>query len=336
MRADIPGRVIIAKITRFTQNSERGYITMKQETKIIAFVLGILIVFLSGFGLGATKGITVNVNGGAAVQTGGEAAPATQPAAPATTAAPAPATTAAPAPADTTAPAADATTAAPAADSGASAGVPSTKEEIVAAYNKVVNEAKAYTGKVTLKKHDIINVQLKDLPSIAEKIITPVITKLTTTNPEEYVFDGGKDVNDPARFVSHKIVPNGRDVDVKPEGIANATANANADGGYTMSITFIAETSTFDGTNTTSEPTHHKTAMDPLELGSLDLGPITISNADMKYPGATMTATVDAQGRLVKLEQKLPLEGTGTGKAGISITLNIAGSMDGTYEFIYG
>ena len=312
---------------------------MKQETKIVAIVLTLLIVFLSGFGLGATKGININVNGGAAVQSVDTAAPAP---AQTTTAAPAPAeTTAAPAPAETTAaPAEDAapadTTAAPADNAGASAGVPQTKEEIVAAYNKVVNEAKAYTGKVTLKKHDIINVQLKDLPAIAEKIITPVITKLTTTNPEEYVFDGGKDVNDPARFVSHKIVPNGRDVDVKPEGIANATATANADGGYTMALTFIAETSTFDGTTTTSEPTHHKTAMDPLELGSLDLGPITISNADMKYPGATMTATVDGQGRLVKLEQKLPLEGTGTGKAGISITLNLAGSMDGTYEFIYG
>ena len=316
------------------QNFERGYITMKQETKIVAIVLTLLIVFLSGFGLGASKGITVNVNGGAA------AAPVDNTAAPVqTTAAPAPATTtAAPAPAETTAaPAADATTAAPAGDAGSSAGsVPSTKEEIAAAYNKVVNEAKAYTGKVTLKKHDIIDVQLKDLPAVAEKVITPVIANLTKTNPEEYVFENGVDVNDPNRYVSHKIVPNGRDVDVKPEGLANATATANADGGYTMVLTFIAETSTFDGTSTTSEPTHHKTAMDPLELGSLDLGPISITNADLRYPGATMTATVDGEGRLVKLEQKLPLEGSGSGKAVVSLTLNLAGSMDGTYELIYG
>ena len=304
---------------------------MKQETKLAAIILAALIVFLSGFGLGATKGITVTVNGGAAVQTGSvqTAAPVEQ-----TTAAPVEQTTAAPAEQTTAAPA-EQTTAAPAGNSG-SVTVPQTKAEIVAAYNKVVNEAKHYEGKVTLKKHDIINVQLKDLPTIAEKIITPVITKLTTTSPEEYVFDGGKDVNDPARFVSHKIVPNGRDVNVQEAGIANATATANADGGYTMVLTFIAETSTFDGTKTTSEPTHHKSAMDPLELGSLDLGPITISNADLKYPGATMTATVDGQGRLVKLEQKLPLEGTGTGKAGVSITLSLGGSMDGTYEFIYG
>ena len=310
---------------------------MKQETKIIALVLGILIVFLSGFGLGATKGITVNVNGGAAVQTGGEAAPATQPAAPATTAAPAPATTAAPAPADTTAPAADATTAAPAADSGASAGaVPQTTAEIVAAYNKAVNDAKHYTGRVTLKKHDIIDVQLKDLPAIAEKIITPVIANLTKTEPKEATFENAVGVDDNTRELTKWIIPGGgRDAALQEAGVASATATPNGDGGYTMVITLIAETSTFDGTSTTSEPTHHKSIMDPLELGSLDLGPITISNADLRYPGATMTATVDGQGRLVALKQQLPLEGTGTGKAGISITLNLGGSMDGTYEFIY-
>lgn len=313
---------------------------MKQETKIVAIVLAFLIVFMSGFGLGATKGINIKIEG-AAVQAGAQqAAPQTT-----TTAAPAPqtTTTAAPAPQTTTAaPAGDTTTtAAPAGDTTTTAApsnsgvkVPSGKAEIVAAYNKVVNEAKAYTGKVTLKKHDIINVSLPE--SAASKMLNPIIAKLTKTSPEEYVFDGGKDVNDPARFVSHKIVPNGRDVAVQEAGIASATASANADGGYTMSITFIAETSTFDGTSTTSEPTHHKTAMDPLELGSLDLGPVKITNADMRYPGATMTATVDSQGRLVKLEQKLPLEGSGTGKAGIPITLEITGSMDGTYEFIYG
>ena len=44
---------------------------MKQETKLVAIILAALIVFLSGFGLGATRGITIKVEGGAAVQTGG-------------------------------------------------------------------------------------------------------------------------------------------------------------------------------------------------------------------------------------------------------------------------
>ena len=305
---------------------------MKQETKLVAIILVALIVFLGGFGLGATKGITVNVNGGAAVQTGSAqtAAPVEQ-----TTAAPVQTTVAAPAEQTTAAPA-EQTTAAPAADAGASNGsVPSTKAEIAAAYNKAINDLRAYQGKVTLKKHDIIDVQLKDLPSIAEKIITPVVANLTKTEPQEWTFENGVDVNDPNRKLVEKIIPWNRDANVQEAGLASASATANADGGYTMVLTFVAEDSNFDGTKNTSEPTYHMGAMDPLNLGGLDLGPISISNAALHYPGATITATVDGQGRIVKIEQKLPLEGSGTGKAGVSITLNLAGSMDGNYEFTY-
>ena len=311
---------------------------MKQETKVVAIILAALIVFLSGFGLGATKGINIKIEG-AAVQTGGEAAPAPQTTT--TTAAPQTTTTAAPA-TTTTAPAAnDSTTTAPAGDTTTTAApaadgvkVPSGNAEIVAAYNKAVNDAKHYTGKVTLKKHDIINVALPE--SAASKILNPIIANLTKTEPKEATFENAVGVDDNTRELTKWIIPGGgRDAALQEAGVASASATANADGGYTMTITLVAETSTFDGTNTTSEPTHHKSIMDPLELGSLDLGPVKITNADMRYPGATMTATVDAQGRLVKLVQKLPLEGSGTGKAGIPLTLEISGSMDGNYEFIY-
>ena len=47
-------------------------------------------------------------------------------------------------------------------------------------------------------------------------------------------------------------------------------------------------------------------------------------------------ATCDGQGRIVKVEQKLPMEGTGKGKAAVvPVTLELKGTMDGTYEFIY-
>ena len=309
---------------------------MKQETKLVAIILVALIVFLSGFGLGATKGINIKIEG-AAVQTGAQqAAPAqTTTAAPqTTTAAPAPVetTTAAPAgDATTAAPAGDATTAAPAGNSS----VPSTKAEIAAAYNKAVNDLRAYQGKVTLKKHDIIQVGLADGP--AASILNPVIEKLTATEPQEWTFENGADVNDPNRKLVEKIIPWNRDANVQEAGLVSASATPNADGGYTMTMTFVAEESNFDGTQNTSEPTYHMGAMDPLNLGSIDLGDaIKITEANLRYPGATITGTVDAQGRLVKIEQKLPMEGTGKGKAAVvPVTLELSGSMDGTYEFIY-
>jgi hypothetical protein len=308
-------------------------ITMKKEIKVVAIILVALIVFLSGYGLGASKGIkieiggTVEVNGGA-VNAGAVQQPATQ--APVTQA-PTQAPTDAPAADDTTdAPATDA----PAADSGNASAVPSTKEEIAAAYNKAVNGFKAYTGNATEKKVETIAIEVKDLPGPVAAIVNPVVEGFTGTTEKEFVFTNGVDAD--GNKTADRIIPGGRDANVQAAGIAEASATANADGGYTMKIKFVAESSNFDGTQNTSEPEYHKGAMDPLNLGGLDLGPIKISEAGLDYPGATVEATVDGQGRLIKLVQVLPLGGFGTGKAGpIKATINLEGSMDATYEITY-
>ena len=309
---------------------------MKKEIKVVAIILVALIVFLSGYGLGASKGIKieiggeVNVNGGAAVNAGAVQQPqATQPQAtqPQATQPSTPATPDAP---EADAPEADA----PATDSGNTSAVPSTKEEIAAAYNKAVNDFKAYTGNATEKKVETIAIEVKDLPGPVAAIVNPVVEGFTGTTEKEYVFTNGVDAD--GNKTADRIIPGGRDANVQAAGIAEASATANADGGYTMKIKFVAESSNFDGTQNTSEPEFHKGAMDPLNLGGLDLGPIKISEAGLDYPGATVEATVDSQGRLIKLVQILPLGGFGTGKAGpIKATINLEGSMDATYEITY-
>ncbi len=220
-------------------------------------------------------------------------------------------------------------------NSGSSTGVPSTKEEIAAAYNKAINDYRAFKGKVTLKKSETINIGVTDLPALAATVVNKVVEGFTGTTTEEFTFENGVDVADPNRYIDHKMIPGGRDAAVKAEGLASATATPNADGGYTLTMVFVAEDSIFDGQTNTSEPTFHMGAMDPLNLGTLDLGPISISRAELHYPGATTTATIDGQGRLVKLENKLPLEGFGTGKAVIELTINMSGSMDSVYEMTY-
>ena len=308
---------------------------MKQETKIVAIVLTLLIVFLSGFGLGATRGINIKIEG-AAVQTGGQvaqAAPQTTTQAPQTTTAAPQTTTQAPAADSTTAaPSGDATTAAP---SGSSS-VPSTKAEIAAAYNKAINDLRAYSGKVTMKKTDDVKIEVTDLPAAAASIINSAVQGFTGVTTSEYTFENGADVADPNRKLVEKIIPWNRDASVQEAGLASASATANADGGYTMTMTFVPEDSVFDGNTNTSEPTYHMGAMDPLNLGTIELpSPISITSANLHYPGATLTATVDGQGRIVKIDNKLPLEGQGSGKAIVSLTINMKGSMDSAYEFIY-
>ena len=79
-------RPAIITVKRFSKNAKflKGVIiTMKKEIKVVAIILVALIVFLSGYGLGASKGIqitiggTVEVNGGA-VNAGAVQQPATQ------------------------------------------------------------------------------------------------------------------------------------------------------------------------------------------------------------------------------------------------------------------
>ena len=300
---------------------------MKKEIKVVAIILVALIVFLSGYGLGASNGIkieiggTVEVNGGA-VNAGAVQQP--QPTQPQPTA-PQPTQPQATQPS---------TPDAPPADSGNSSAVPSTPEEIAAAYNKAVNDFKAYTGNATEKKTETIAIQVKDLPGAVAAIVNPVVEKFTGTTESTYTFTNGVDAD--GNKTADRIIPGGRDANVQAAGLASATATANADGGYTMTLKFVAESSNIDGTTNTSEPEFHKGAMDPLNLGGLDLGPIKISEAGLDYPGATVEATVDAQGRLIKLVQILPLGGFGTGKAGpIKATINLEGSMDATYEITY-
>ena len=333
---------------------------MKKEIKVVAIVLVALIVFLAGFGLGATKGININigsesginvnvsgsVSGGSQQVVAPTQAPVTQapvtqapvtqaPVTEAPTQAPATDAPATDAPA-TDAPATDApATDAPATDAptGNTSSVPSTPEEIAAAYNKALNDYRAFTGTVTTTKTETIDIGVTDLPAAAAAVVNKVVEGFTGTTTTTYTFTNGVDPD--GRVPADKIIPWGRDAAVQASALASATATANGDGGYTMTMVFKPEDSIFDGTTNTSEPTGHMGAMDPLNLGTLDLGPITISRAELHYPGATLVATVDGQGRLVKLDNKLPLEGFGTGKAVISLTINMQGSMDSTWEMVY-
>ena len=308
---------------------------MKKEIKVVAIILVALIVFLSGYGLGASNGIKIEIGGTVEVNGGAVNAGAVQQPAPQTTAPTTQPSTQAPVVDDTPdAPPADDTPDAPPADSGNASAVPSTKEEIAAAYNKAINGFKAYTGNATEKKVETIAIEVKDLPGPVAAIVNPVVEGFTGTTEKEFVFTNGVDAD--GNKTADRIIPGGRDANVQAAGIAEASATANADGGYTMKIKFVAESSNFDGTQNTSEPEYHKGAMDPLNLGSLDLGPIKIAEAGLDYPGATVEATVDGQGRLIKLVQILPLGGFGTGKAGpIKATINLEGSMDATYEITY-
>ena len=215
--------------------------------------------------------------------------------------------------------------------------LPKSKAEIAAAYNKAVNDLKNYKGIVNMKKEEHIPVSLTDLsePRLLS-VFNMILEKMTSTSPEEYNFDNGVDVADPDRKLTAKIIPTGRAADVKAAGLSSATATANADGGYTLVLTFIPEKSVFDGVNNTAEAVYHTGATDTLQLGTLDLSPLEIYGAETKYPGTELTATVDGHGRLIRLTQQLPFHIDGEGKMmSFGYEAILEGSLNITYEFAY-
>lgn len=300
---------------------------MKKEIKVVAIVLAALIIFLSGFGIGATKGINVNVKYEGAA--GEVAAPAPTTQAPQTTAP----TTQAPTEAPTQAPAGDDATDAPTQAPAGDSKVPSTPAEVVAAYNKAVNGTKNYKGSCHFKKDSTVSLQITDCPggNTVKNIIQPIVDNLAGSSAWEADYNNG--VNPDGGQLYNALTPGDRDAALTEEACASATAVAAGDG-YKMTVVIKPEKSTYDGTNTTY-PVYHEQITNPLNLATLDI-PLEITAADMSYAGATVEVTVDGEGRITLMTLKMPIEGSGSGKAGfISATVGIAGSLDDTYTITY-
>lgn len=311
---------------------------MKKERKVAAVVLVALLVFLIGFGLGTSKGININVNvDGAGSNAGGQQVAATQ--APVTQApvTQAPATTAASsgdANATTPAGAGDATTAAPA---GTSTGIPEGKDAIVAKYCEVINAAKKEQGKISIHKVETISLNCTDCSvGFLKGTIDGALGALAKGGDWSWDFENGKTAD--GGELPHYIAPgaDGRDCTLQPSGVASATATPDGDG-YRMEITLNPEKSTFDGTNTVN-PENNNSCLDPLNLATIEIPikGVSITAADMDYPGTKLTANVNGAGKLTKLIVDLPMSGNGTGGVGkVGLTVGIEGSLQDTYDFTY-
>lgn len=322
---------------------------MKNALRVIAIVLVAALLFGVGYSMGSSKGINITVQysneGGAAgsaptVNTNAQP-PATQ--APQTQApqTQAPATDA---PA-TDAPAADDKTDAPATDAPAAddkgGKVPSSIPEIVKAYNSAINDTKKFQGTVSVHKVGTMKINLDDCSvSFLTSSINKILQGLIKDSDSSWTFTNGQHVWEDGNITElNKIVPpgGGREAKLAEAGVASATATDNGDGTYTMVIKLVAEKSTFDGaTGATVNPSHNESVVDPLNLATLEVPSVTITKADMDYPGTTLEATVNGDGLLTKLVVDLPMQGGGTGNAmGASLDVVISGGAHDTYDFTY-
>ena len=222
-----------------------------------------------------------------------------------------------------------------------SAADPSTmsKEEIlgkvVEAVNKVKNEQN-----MTAHKTENITVNLTALSiEPARNTVNSVIKELVGEPSDEIitVVNGIATYPDGStRPVKEAIPPSNavtKDFTLTAAGVKDASAVKQGDN-IVYTVNLVEESTTA----ASPKPTHNAVAIGYLDLMSVELPSIvTIIDSNMKYPGSTVEVTVDGQGRVIKLVNKMPMSGDGTAK----ITLigegkaEFEGALDEVWEFTY-
>lgn len=215
-----------------------------------------------------------------------------------------------------------------------------TDEQIVQMMNYYVNLVKAEPNmnatKTEVIKVTVTNCSVPQLVGTINGIVEGIIGDGADTFNYTFANNYVSSTNDPEASTSNTpfslIPPTNKEFKVTMEGIVDASATVDANGNVTYTVVLVPESTTLSS----PEPLHNATAIGYLNLAGLDVAPAEISQADMKYPGSTVSVTVDSNDRVIKLYNNLPM--TGNGQAGISFAKGSAefeGALDETWEFTY-
>ena len=135
---------------------------------------------------------------------------------------------------------------------------------------------------------------------------------------------------------------------IYPAGLTTAEKTVNEDGSTEYKFVLAEEATFYDGYDTYAvklnkygEPVYtdnfqHYYVAYVLDVGALYLDPAVITRAEVQYPGATITAKVDDQGRLEYYNIEMPVKGSGEGKISfIKADVTLEGESNLYYTFDY-
>lgn len=208
------------------------------------------------------------------------------------------------------------------------------KAEIIAEVNKYVNQVKKEQN-MTASTNGVVEVNVTDCSfNGAVGTINNIIKNITEAfgGQATYNFVNGKATDADGNSVTpwDVIPPTGKDFSAVDAGVVDAKVEkVGANTKYT--IVMAVE----DTTLTSPVPAYNSTVIGYLDLAGLDL-PITLTQADMHYPGSTVSVVVNPEGKVVELVNKLPMEGTGATKLlGREVFASFGGALDETWTFTY-
>lgn len=209
------------------------------------------------------------------------------------------------------------------------------KDEIVNAVNSAY---KALEAEQNFSAHKNLSIRVTILSCSVESAVSAIndiINGITDKVPKEenLVFAGGVATNSEGTQVTVKdAFPPDVDFALSPQGVASATATKQGDN-TVYNLTIIKE----DTTIASPIPQHNATSVGYLDITSLGLpSVVNITKGDMHYPGSTMKLVVNAQGKIVEIENHLPMTGEGEAKVmGIGGNATFEGALDEKWVITY-
>ena len=202
------------------------------------------------------------------------------------------------------------------------------KAQIVDYYNNAIkNTAKAAKLSVTKTENIsiVVDTMKPDSDTLKKIINENVLSKYAKPSTESKFFTNGV-ASDKTKAIDYLPKSKLEAAGVKTASIVKSGSN------YVVTIVTIAEKTTLQN----PKAKYVSQCAAPLDLASVDLGPIKIIQADMNYPGVTIKATVSAKGTLVSSSIDQPLNGTGTANVFSfkpSATVHGAWTQKNTYKY---
>lgn len=192
--------------------------------------------------------------------------------------------------------------------------VVSEKDKAAAQYNALINNLKKEKN-ITVYREEKLNMKpqiSKTMLELLKKLLGDDVKELTEGINEQSkatrrFTDGKTLVGDQYITLNAYIPPENRSAALQGKYIKSAKTVKNANGGYTLTVALISETSKYDGKKFSATPANNSIC--DSSLGTADFG-MDDMQMDIKLAltGTTVQATVGANGKLSKLQINMPMK----------------------------
>lgn len=217
------------------------------------------------------------------------------------------------------------------------------KAEVIAAAKKAIDAVKTQQN-MTAVQTENIQITVNDCSvSSLTSLVNSIVQRFTGEKSATYKFvngqatgvrPDGKEVEDEGVVSPTQVIPpKNKTFDITEAGVTEATAKKN--GSDTVYTIKIKEEST---TLQNPVPQFNAAAIGYLDLTKISdkINGAEITEANMHYPGSSVTATVNGDGKLVKLELYLPMDGYGAASLKVvKGNASFSGSQTETWTFTY-